>query len=283
MCRLPLMMIALVNVLAATFSYAGEVAPRPSAGCSTATIETGERLERTIEIDGVKRSYILDVPSRVQAHVAAPLLFDFHGLGHSGGGVWNVSGFRDIAKQEAFITVYPDGLPVVLRRDEKKFEGTGWEIGSVDGNRDLKFTTRLLDLIEQTYCIDRARVYATGFSNGAYFSHLLGCVMSDRIAAIAPVSGGRIPIECKPSRGVPVLIHHGRQDERIPLADAHKARDAWIELNQCRDHSSNGCEWHRECRDGAVVEYCEGDFMHRWPQEATARIWEFFKQHPMKQ
>ena len=261
---------------------AADVPARPSPGCAAATTETGREIHGTIEIDGVQRSYILDVPEQVRPQVPAlpvpvPLLFDFHGFGHSAAGVWKVSGFRELAGREGFITVYPDGLPVhLLGRD-----APGWEIFTISGNRDLKFTAQLLDRLERTYCIDRARVFATGFSNGAFFSNLLGCAMADRFAAIAPVSGGLLTVACAPPRGVPVIIHHGRQDERIRVQQARLERDAWIEKDGCREHVSDGCEWHRGCRDSAEVAYCEDDGVHRWPVQATARIWEFFCKHPL--
>jgi len=258
---------------------AGAIVPQPSAGCSAATIEKGRPLQRAIEVDGLQRNYLLDVPDQLSPQIPVPLLFDFHGFGHSAAGVWQVSQFRDLAARDGFITVYPDGLPVhLLGRD-----APGWEIFTVDGNRDVALTRRLLDHLEQTYCIDRARIYVTGFSNGAFFSNLLGCVMADRFAAIAPVSGGRITVSCTPPRGVPVILHHGRKDERIDVTQGRQARDAWVQMNHCTGHSDGECEVYRECRDGATVEYCEDDGVHYWPVAATQRIWEFFRAHPMTQ
>ena len=256
---------------------AAEVPARPSTGCELSSVDAGRQLQRAIDVDGVQRAYILDVPESIQAKKPVPLLFDFHGFGHSAAGVWKVSEFRELGAHDGFITVYPDGLPVTLLGRED----AGWQIFTVDGNRDLAFTRQLLDHLERTYCIDRARVFATGFSNGAFFSNLLGCTMAQRFAAVAPVSGGRITVPCTPARGVPVLIEHGRQDQRVPVEQARQARDAWIQMDACHEHASNGCEHHRGCRDGAEVVYCEGDFNHHWPPEATQRIWEFFKVHPM--
>lgn len=257
---------------------AGDIPPQPSAGCSASAIETGRDLQHTIDVDGVTRSYILDVPERVQPKTPAPLLFDFHGFSHSAAGVWAVSKFRDLATDDGFITVYPDGLPVHLLGRE----GAGWEIFAASPNRDIAFTTRLLDHLERTYCIDRARIFATGFSNGAFFSNLLACTMADRFAAVGPVSGGRITVPCDPPRGVPVIIHHGRHDDLVDVQQARQTRDAWVEKNHCVEHTSNGCEWYQQCRDGVDVEYCEDDGGHHWPEPATARIWAFFRDHPMK-
>src|ERR1043166_670466 len=101
---------------------------RPSAGCSAATIESGRGVRRTIEVDGVTRAYILDVPERIHPKQPVALLFDFHGFLHSAAGVWQVSGFRELAAADGFITVYPDGLPVHLLGRE----GPGWEIFTTD-------------------------------------------------------------------------------------------------------------------------------------------------------
>jgi polyhydroxybutyrate depolymerase len=254
-----------------------EATPRPSPGCSATTIEKGRELQHTIDVNGLSRAYILDVPERIQPGTPVPLMFDFHGFGQSAARVWSGSGFRELAAQDGFITVYPDGLPVSLLGRY----APGWEIFSVEGNRDLAFTARLLDELEHTYCIDQARVFATGFSNGGFFSNVLGCTMADRFAAVAPVGGGRITVPCNPSRGIPVLIHHGRNDRRIDVQQARQTRDAWVQQNRCQKQSDDGCEMHRECRDGADVEYCEDDGEHHWPAAATNRIWAFFRAHPM--
>jgi polyhydroxybutyrate depolymerase len=267
------------------------VAARPSKGCARPSLATGRRIEQTIDVAGVERSYVLDVPDTLKPGEPAALLFDFHGIGHSGGGVWQVSGFRALAPRERFITVYPDGLQVSFTRGDRNFSGPGWEIRTFDRNRDIDFTLAMLDRLEADYCIDRARVFSTGFSNGAYFSHVLGCTHADRFAAVAPVSGGWLgPWACKPPRAVPVLIQHGTEDDVIDVAEARRAHDAWLEIDACpkaaspasaADASGIGCTTSGACRDGAVVEYCEGPFAHRWPASATERVWTFLKAHPL--
>jgi polyhydroxybutyrate depolymerase len=275
------------------------IAPRPSAGCSAATIAKGRRIEQTITVDGVARQYILDVPDTLEPGKPAALLFDFHGVGHSGAGVWDVSDFKDLAARERFITVYPTGLPVSFTRGDRTFSGPGWEIRTLAPNRDVDFTLAMLDRLEKSYCIDRARVFTTGFSNGGYFSHVLACTHPERFAAAAPVSGGWFSAwSCAPSRRIPVLIHHGRQDEVIDVAEAHRAFDAWLAIDGCAappgappaaSASSAApagtadvtCRTGTGCRDGAAVAYCEGDFKHRWPKSATQRIWDFLASHPL--
>jgi polyhydroxybutyrate depolymerase len=274
--------VCIFFVIATFASTAGAtVAPRPSAGCRETTVATGRRIERTITIAGTERGFILDVPTSVTPGTPVPVLLDFHGFGHSGAGVWKVSKFRELAEAERFMTVYPEGVEIQFSHRDKVYQGTGWELAATHGNSDLRFATAALDRLEAEYCIDRNRVFATGFSNGAYFSHLLGCMMADRIAAIAPVSGGKRPTPCAPVRPVPALIFHGRQDDIISVADARAARDSWVQGNGCGASAGDACQVYAGCREGADVEYCEGDFAHRWPPEATARIWEFLQRHPM--
>lgn len=271
-------LVALLTLGLAGSTRAADAGPRRSAGCRRTTIASGRGVRHTIDVAGLSRAYILDVPEGVHAQQPVPLLFDFHGFGHSAAGVWEVSKFRDLAARDGFITVYPDGLPVDLLGRT----AAGWEIFHTAPNRDLAFVRRLLDDLEDTYCIDRTRVFATGFSNGGFFSNILGCTMAERFAAVAPVSGGRLTVPCTPGRGVPVMIHHGRNDPLIDVQQARETRDAWVQIDQCREDVNDGCDRHRQCRDGAEVVYCEDDGAHHWPVAATDRIWEFFKRHPMR-
>ncbi|HEY0300392.1 MAG TPA: hypothetical protein VGC36_03625, partial [Rhizomicrobium sp.] len=108
------------------------------------------------------------------------------------------------------------------------------------------------------YCIYRNRIYSTGFSNGAFFSQVLACAMAERIAAVAPVSGGALAFECTPSRPVPILIQHGSRDDLIPVSSAHTARDTWRQIDGCTDATPRAdgptCQrW--SCRDNTVVAY----------------------------
>ena len=80
------------------------------------------------------------------------------------------------------------------------------------GNPDLVLVEKVLDQIEAQECIDTSRIYATGLSNGAFLSSTIGCVLNDRFAAIAPVSGLVFGSGCKPGRHVPVLTFHGTAD-----------------------------------------------------------------------
>lgn len=268
----------LIAAILLCLASAARAEPLPSAGCANETVEHGRRLARTVDVAGTPRQVILDVPDSVRAGTPAPVLLDFHGFGHSGAGMWEASGFRDLAAREGVIVAYPEGLPIHLRLRGQDLEGAGWQMDAVAGNRDLAFTTALLDQLERDYCVDRRRLYATGFSNGGFFSQLLACALAARIAAVAPVGGGTLTIDCQPARPVPILIHHGSLDDLVPVASARASRDRWRTLDGCEgagEADGPACQVWNQCRAGAVVEYCEGPYGHRWQPGTSERVWSF--------
>lgn len=251
--------------------------PQPSSGCSIAAAGRAELrgAEREIIVDGERRTFILDVPRAAIERAPAPLLLDFHGFEHSAAGVWRVSEFKDLAAQRGFLTVYPQGLTVRLLGRE----GAGWEIFRVEGNRDLRFVEELIRNVSEEYCVDLRRVYATGFSNGGFLTHLIACQLADRIAGIAPVGAGLVDVRCMPARPVRVIIHHGVRDERVSIGRARALRDQWLSLNGCgpgAEKREDGCAVYQGCKSGGAVVFCEADLGHHWPKGAGERIWSFF-------
>ena len=103
------MRLAVAVALLARRRVRHAVEPQPSAGCAREAIEHGRRLVKTIDVAGTPREVILDVPDSVKPGTPAPLLLDFHGFGHSGAGVWNVSGFKALAERRRLHHRVPGG------------------------------------------------------------------------------------------------------------------------------------------------------------------------------
>src|SRR5436305_2185699 len=119
------------------------------------------------------------------------------------------SGLTQLADADHFIVAYPSAASA------HHF----WTLNGADPSRpdDVAFVAALLDRLERKVCMDRERVYATGVSNGGGFAARIGCELSARIAAIAPVAGGyRSLAECRPDRPVSVLEIHGTSDPVVP-------------------------------------------------------------------
>jgi polyhydroxybutyrate depolymerase len=89
-----------------------------------------------------------------------------------------------------------------------------WQTGL--HSADMAFIGALLDRVEATLCVDRARVYVTGLSDGAFMTSAVACVYAGRVAAVAPVAGIQVPAGCHPSRPVPVVAFHGTADPFVP-------------------------------------------------------------------
>jgi polyhydroxybutyrate depolymerase len=186
------------------------------SACTPKIVSGGTSL-RTLNYDGLLRSYHLHVPDMLPADKAAPLVFVFHGSGGNGYGMESFSKFSQIADREGFIVVYPDA------------EAKNWNDGrecphirsQADKVDDVGFVGALITVVSKLHKIDAKRIYATGFSNGGILAHYLGAQMADRFAAVAPVSGGiaePFSPRFKPSEPVSVFIIHGSADPMVPYA-----------------------------------------------------------------
>ena len=70
--------------------------------------------------------------------------------------------------QHGFVTITPQGLGPIPR----------WE--TAVGSKDVKFIGDLLDQVEKTVCVDTARVFVTGLSNGAMMTSVVACALANQ-------------------------------------------------------------------------------------------------------
>src|SRR5204862_7958921 len=66
--------------------------------------------------------------------------------------------------------------------------------------------------------VDAARIFVTGFSNGASMAFRVAVELLDRIAAVAPVAGHYWPTGATPARAIPTLFLIGDRDPLVPLS-----------------------------------------------------------------
>jgi polyhydroxybutyrate depolymerase len=171
-----------------------------------------------IIIDGLKRTYLLHLPSSDFNH-PLPVVFVLHGGGGKGEKMIKLTfgGFDKLADKKGFLVVYPDGF-------EKNWnDGRSMTEADYDtfknNTDDAGFISALIDELIKKYNADPKRVFVTGISNGAMMSYRLGCELSGKIAAIAPVAGN-IPQNffqrCKPTKPLSVLAINGDADPLMP-------------------------------------------------------------------
>lgn len=212
--------------------------PARSAGCGTdPEQEPGSSVLRTLTSDGRDRTVQLHLPDGYRSDRAWPVVLVFHGRGNTGAGTEAFAGLDALPA----IVAYGNGVVGTGDGHRQAWEGAPYAARGVD---DIAYTNDLLDTLESDLCVDTRRVYATGKSNGAGFTGILACELSDRIAAVAPVAAafyGAGHPTCDPPRPVPVIEFHGTADATIPYGgDDERGLPAiqdwtagWVERNGC--------------------------------------------------
>ena len=165
-------------------------------------------------MDGLTRSFNIFVPDTYDPSEPVPLLFCLHGYGSNHDVIMEYTDFNTIASSENFIVVYPQGS---LLNGITHWNVGGWTVGSfVD---DISFIDLIIETVSDSYSINPDRIYSTGMSNGGYMSFLLACQLSEKIAAVASVTGSMTPqtfYSCQPQRAISVLQMHGTSDGVVP-------------------------------------------------------------------
>jgi len=274
--------------------------------------------DRTLVVDGETRNYRLHVSAVADSENPRPLVIVLHGGGQSGPRIQELIYMDRTADRHGFWVAYPDGT---------KGAGGGftWNGGDCCGAAmrkkidDVDFIEELIRELTEAGYVDPRRVYATGISNGAIFSYRLGCDLSNKIAAIAPIAGALMMKQCTPGRPVPAIIFHGSEDKHVKvkggrnlMSGANRAfpplretRDRWLKINGCSAESEriyqkgdSTCWSYEGCADQGDVTFCtiEGGG-HTWPGgeplrpgvlgyttddlSANEAMWEFFADHPL--
>jgi polyhydroxybutyrate depolymerase len=241
----------------------------PSSGCTRPSIGPGVS-ERTLVSGGVERRFELTVPDGYDGTTPLPVVLSLHALTVPHTASAGLTGFADMAPRYDFIGVAPSGL----RDDTTPY----WLATPSDENHDVVFFDDLLDHLEQELCVDPARVFATGASNGGQMSSLLACRLSDRITAVAPVAGVEFYEVCS-GRPVPVMAFFGTADPVVTyeggglnaarIADLHHwkgRRPDGVPVHAGVDAAMAAWAVHNGCTEDFVEERISPEVLRRrWP------------------
>ena len=225
-------------------------------------------------LNGETRRAIVYPPSAKSANGRAPLVFSFHGHGD------NMQNFQHTDLHRAWpeaIVVYLQGLP---SRDGL----SGWQVEKgQDDDRDLALVDAVLASLREAFKVDEARIYATGFSNGANFTYLLWAERPGVFAAYAPVAA-RLRPSVHLTKRKPIFHIAGTEDAQIKYADqlnaietARRANGVTGEGAACGD----GCTLY-DSPGGAPVMTWIHPGGHEYPETTSERIAKFFREHPNK-
>jgi polyhydroxybutyrate depolymerase len=252
--------------------------------------------------DGYKHRYIVHVSSAYDPEIPVPLVLNFHDVFGKAETQRKLSGMNATADKYGFIVVYPEGI-----------KGT-WNAGQCCGFAewqnldDVGFVRELIETLQRKYSIDKQRIYATGFGDGAMLCYRLACELPDRFAAIGPVGGGMGGDGPLPSRPVAILHIHGVKDQNYPFNGGVGKRSVatvsfrsvaeslnfWLKANHCqltpvvtKDKDFVIERYERSPgQSGAPVVLCRLlQIGHLWPAlelfNTNELLWAFFSQQKL--
>jgi len=286
--------------------------PQPQAHAEAAGRSSGEGLHKwQISVNGEKREYLLYKPQNYHGPERMPLWILAPGSYNDPYKQLRMSDMVQAAEQEQFAFVALKGkdnlMNVVLHSQP--------EPGKAD---DVAYTRMVLEQVSKHLCIDRRRVFCTGYSRGARFCMRLASELAGVVAAVAPVSGIRYPFPNNATRPMPILAFHGTDDPINPFkgngnptywhSSVPEAVKQWVAFNGCQRHETERVsfrvtkEKYTDCSAGAdviLVKIRGGG--HTWPGsdfheekdhwgplgfrtrdiDAFDMTWAFFNRHPL--
>ena len=252
----------------------------------TPNVPTGKMIKE-LTVNGITREYIIYIPENYNVTTAFPLLLSFHGLSSNMEFNYSYTNFDELAERENFIVVHPNGI------------SNTWTVSAND-DTDINFIVALLNQLEEDYNIESNRIYSTGMSMGGFFSFSLACRLSDRIAAVASVTGSMYQPainNCSPVKPMPILQIHGTEDGTVQYSSVAGLLDFWTSHNNTDDLPIIFNIPDSDTGDGSTVErfeYLNGDSDvevqhlkitgggHEWPGfqgnmdiNASEEVWSF--------
>jgi poly(3-hydroxybutyrate) depolymerase len=248
-----------------------------SVGCGTTRELTNGR--RTIQSGGMNREYILRVPDDYDNARPYRLVLAYHWANGNADQVANGGmggstedpyfGLWDLAENST-IFVAPEGLDA------------GW---ANTGGRDVALTDAILEEVLGDLCIDRTRIFATGFSYGASMSHALACARADVFRGVALYAGaqlsgcdgGTTPVAYFHAHGVSDSVLNFEQ-RGVPLRDRYVALNGCTPQNPPAPAANSGthiCTSYEGCSEGHPVRWCAhgGDHNPTEKDQGQSKSW----------
>ena len=133
--------------------------------------------------EGVKHDFILYLPEKAEG---APLVVLLPGYGNTAESFQNSTHFEQTANKEGYAVVYVTGAP----NPNDPVSAVGWNSGiGTEGNDDVAFLASLAEALQEQYALDKTRIFAVGFSNGAFMTHRLAMEAGNTFSAFVSVAG----------------------------------------------------------------------------------------------
>jgi len=233
-----------------------------SAGCGKArTLQNGTL---TIQSNG-SRKYILKVPDSYDSNTPYRLVLAYAESGASA---------TQVASRNYFTLATLDSKNTIFVAPDAANGAGSWS------NTDVAFTDAILTQLEGDLCIDKTRVFATGFSFGAGMAMALACTRADVFRAVAFFSGADLTSSCPTTLTKPIAYYASQASEDAngmsptsPMTGEMKQAQ-FAALNGCTAETASTtfpaagkphtCTIYKGCSAGHPTEYCVFNGPHGW-------------------
>ncbi len=227
-------------------------------------------------IDGLEREALVYIPDSAK-FTATPVVFEFHGHGGNMNNIFRSCGIDKLWPEAIIIS--PQGLntPGVLTDPNGALPG--WQKGPGDMNdRDLLFFDAMLKTLHEQYKIDNKRIYATGHSNGGFFTYLLLATRSDLLAAAAPSAASAVK-SLSLIKPKPIIHIIGEKDPLVNPKWQESTINGMLKINSCskdgQAYAIDALIYPSTTGNPVIVYKHKGG--HVFPKEAVAVVIQFFK------
>ena len=242
---------------------AGAGGASQSAGCGrTRTLQNGTI---TITFSGASRKYILRVPDGYDNSHPYRLVLAY---------AWSGASASQVVSTNYFTFATMDTKNTIFAAPDAAGGSGSWS------NGDVAFTDAIVAQLEGDLCIDKTRLFATGFSFGGGMAMALACTRADVFRAVAFFSGADLTNSCPTTLTKPIAYYASQASEDaggMPITSpitGERKQAQFAEVNGCMPEPSSTnfpaagqphtCTNYKGCSAGHPTEYCVFNGPHGW-------------------
>jgi poly(3-hydroxybutyrate) depolymerase len=285
-------------------SGTGGMASGMSSGCGKMPTITADMYNNgkniPITAAGLQRRYILSVPTTYVNTKPYRLIIAWHQRDGNDNQMYANKYYhlQPLDTGATTIFVAPNGQvnnkPCVGTGNGES--GCGWPNNN-PADADMLLGDAVVKQVEESFCIDTNRIFATGWSFGGSMSYANACerplgAANGYIRAIAVYSGAQLSGNCKPTMPVAYYASHGTNDTVLnydtggmPLAQNFAMANGCTWATPTKVTSGNHvCTDLMGCKTGYPEEFCSFNGGHT-PDPSDgggsweyANVWKFFSQ-----
>jgi poly(3-hydroxybutyrate) depolymerase len=253
---------------------AGSTPAGQSAGCGKAPTIASSNYNNghhiSITAAGKAREYILNVPTNYDNTKPYKFVIAYHELNGNDDEMYRNQYYHLLnLSQNSTIFVAPNGQQNGANCTQAS--GCGWPNTS---DSDMALADAVVAQIEENFCIDTNRIFATGWSYGASMSEQTACerplsglgsaTWGVRAIAVYSVAYLSNTDNCKASSSKPVAYYasHGTNDTVLPYSGGVSIAQTWAAADGCtaatptQATGNHVCTNYAGCKTGYPVEFC---------------------------